>query len=246
MANFYCLKWGKKYSSEYVNKLFKQLKKYYQDPFTFHCLTDDSDGIDKDISIKPIPTTFSHFPRTQIFTSEKMCYFDDEVSKVSGAKAWFDLDILIQNDITDLINLKKTKPVFIWNYWRNDQSAENNYHYMTTPINSSFVAWQDDVGHDMYTRLYDKQDVAFFMYPSFDKYLFYQEHRRKSLEYWSKGTVYNYNIGARYPDDLNPTEYRSDYKICLFNTSHKIWAGKNETQVELHEAQGWAKEMWNA
>ena len=92
----------------------------YQDPFTFHCLTDDSDGIDKDISIKPIPTTFRHFPRTQIFTSEKMCYFDDEMSKVSGAKAWFDLDILIQNDITDLINLKKTKPVFIWNYWRND------------------------------------------------------------------------------------------------------------------------------
>ena len=88
------------------------------------------------------------------------------------------------------------------------------------------------------------EEKAFFTYPSFDKYLFYQCYRKKMIDTWEKGIVYNYNIGAQYPDDLVPKKYHSDYKICLFNTSHKAWARPNETQIELHEANGWAKEMW--
>ena len=245
MTNFYCLKWGTKYNRLYVNRLFKSLKKHYNNPFNFTCLTDNSTGIDPDIKIESIPDDFSEFPRTQIFTSEKMCYFD-RYKHVSGPKAWFDLDILIQNNITDLVDRKKNKVTYIWNYWRNDEAAKINYGYMTTPINSSFVSWQDDVGFDMYERLVRNKEKAFFTYPSYDKYLFYQEHRKNNLDFWLPGNVYNYNIGCKYPDDLNPTEYRSDYKICLFNTSHKKWAKSNETHVELHEAKGWALDMWNS
>ena len=115
---------------------------------------------------------------------------------------------------------------------------------MTTPINSSFVAWQDDVGLDMYERLLKDKDKAFFTYPSYDKYLFYQEHRKGNISFWEPGIVYNYNIGVSYPDDLEPTSYRPDYKICLFNTSHKAWAKPNETHIELDEAEGWAYDEW--
>ena len=37
-----------------------------------------------------------------------------------------------------------------------------------------------------------------------------------------------------------------DYKICLFNTSHKAWARSNETHFELHETDDWAKEIWES
>ena len=117
---------------------------------------------------------------------------------------------------------------------------------MTTPINSSFVAWQDDLGFDMYERLVRNKEKAFFTYPSYDKYLFYQEHRKGNLNYWEPGIVYNYNIGVKYPDDLKPTEYRPDYKVCLFNTSHKAWAKPNETHIELHQAEGWAYDKWTS
>ena len=115
---------------------------------------------------------------------------------------------------------------------------------MTTPINSSFVAWQDDVGYNIYEDLVKDKKKAFFTYPSFDKYLFYQPHRKNKLFFWPQRTVYNYNIGAKYPYDLNPGKYNAIYKICLFNTSHKKWAKQDETQIELHEAEGWAKDMW--
>ena len=139
MTNFYCLKWGTKYNRLYVNRLFKSLKKHYNNPFNFTCLTDNSTGIHPDIKIENIPDDFSEFPRTQIFTSEKMCYFN-RYKHIAGPKAWFDLDILIQNNITDLVDRKKNKVTFIWNYWRNDEAAKVNYGYMTTPINSSFVS----------------------------------------------------------------------------------------------------------
>lgn len=243
MTNFYCLKWGTKYNRLYVNRLFNSLKENYDHPFNFTCLTDNHVGLDKDIIIDTIPTDFNQFPRTQIFTSEKMCYFN-RYKDVPGPKAWFDLDILIQNNITELINKEKKKVTFIWNYWRNEESHKTNYGWMTTPINSSFVAWQDDIGVDMYERLVKDKEKAFWTYPSFDKYLFYQEHRKGNINFWHPGIVYNYNIGCKYPDDLNPTEYRPDYKICLFNTSHKQWAKPNETHIELHEATGWAYDKW--
>jgi hypothetical protein len=246
MARFYCLKWGSKYSHVYVNRLYNSLKKHYHKGFDMHCLTDNSVGINPEINIEPIPTEWEHYPRTQIFTSEKMCYFNDQRAWIKGPKAWFDLDILIQADITKLIDAPKEKVTFIWNYWRDDQAAVDNYDRMTTPINSSFVAWQDDLGNDMYHRLKKNQAKAFFTYPSFDKYLFYQEHRKGNIDFWPRGIVYNYNIGVEYPLELVPQKYQDHYIVCLFNTSHKKWARPNETNLELHEAKGWAKTMWDS
>jgi len=245
MTNFFCLKWGNKYSYDYVNRLFNSLKKNYKKNFNFHCLTDDSLGLVSDIEIHKLPITFSKYPRTKIFTSEKICYFND-FKKISGKKAWFDLDILIKQDITDLIEMNHNKPRFIMNYWRDPTSHLKNYSLMTTPLNSSFVAWQDDVGYNLYEDLILNEEKAFFTYPSFDKYIFYQCYRKNKINLWDKGIVYNYNIGAEYPNDLEPKKFKSEYRICLFNTSHKAWARPNETQIELHESDGWAKEMWES
>ena len=245
MTNFFCLKWGDKYPPKYVNRLFNSLKIHYNDSFNFHCLTENSKGLNKDIEIKPIPTTFDEFPRTQIFTSEKMCYFGD-YTNMSGKKAWFDLDILIQNNITKYIHKDHPKPKFIWNYWRDPLASKLNYGYLTTPINSSFVAWDNDAGYEMYENLLKTKEEAFFSYPSFDKLIFYQCHRKKMVDFWPPTTAYNYNIGAKFPNDMTPKEYKKRYKICLFNTSHKAWAKEHEQHVELHDAQGWAKELWES
>jgi hypothetical protein len=245
MTNFFCLKWGKKYPPIYVNRLFNSLKVNYNNPFTFHCLTDDSEGLNKDIEIKPIPKTFSEYPRTQIFTSEKMCYFYD-YAYLSGKKAWFDLDILIQNNITDEINQEHEKVKFIWNHWRDPRAEIVNYGFLTCNINSSFVAWQDDVGYNLYENLIKVKEKAFFSYPSFDKYIYYQCHRKNQIDFWHNKIAYNYNIGGIFPEDNQPLKFRNDYNICLFNTSHKAWAKKEETQIELHETNDWAKTLWKS
>ncbi|WP_019557729.1 glycosyltransferase family protein [Thiomicrorhabdus arctica] len=55
MIHVICLKWGDKYGPEYVNRLFKMVTKHLSKPFEFHCLTENSDGIEPRVVIESIP-----------------------------------------------------------------------------------------------------------------------------------------------------------------------------------------------
>ena len=50
-----CLKYGNKYSAEYVNKLYNGVKRNLTIPFEFVCFTEDIGTIDPAIRIEPIP-----------------------------------------------------------------------------------------------------------------------------------------------------------------------------------------------
>ena len=41
------MKWGSKYGSEYVNRLYKSIKKHTRRPTELYCFTDNSADIDK-------------------------------------------------------------------------------------------------------------------------------------------------------------------------------------------------------
>lgn len=41
-----CIKWGDKYSAEYVNRLFRAVQRNLTVPHTFVCYTDNADGLD--------------------------------------------------------------------------------------------------------------------------------------------------------------------------------------------------------
>ena len=50
-----CLKHGDKYSSEYVNILHNMVKRHTTIPINFVCFTENAQGIDPGIEIRPIP-----------------------------------------------------------------------------------------------------------------------------------------------------------------------------------------------
>jgi hypothetical protein len=57
-----CVKWGTKYGAEYVNKLFNGVKRNLAPlNFMFYCFTDDATGLDKDVTVKPLPTGWKHW-----------------------------------------------------------------------------------------------------------------------------------------------------------------------------------------
>ena len=45
MKNVLCLKWGKRYGAEYVNRLYRGVKANLSGPFRFVCVTDDPTGL---------------------------------------------------------------------------------------------------------------------------------------------------------------------------------------------------------
>ncbi len=56
-ANVLCIKWGTKYGSEYVNRLYQGVRKHLAQPFRFVCLTDNAEGIDAAVDVLPLPVT---------------------------------------------------------------------------------------------------------------------------------------------------------------------------------------------
>ncbi|MEX1168146.1 MAG: glycosyltransferase, partial [Hydrogenophaga sp.] len=69
MVNVLCIKWGKKYGPDYVNKLHNMVARHLHRPFRFVCLTDDNAGIDANIEVKPIPLVgFDDFDQRKPWT----------------------------------------------------------------------------------------------------------------------------------------------------------------------------------
>lgn len=86
---FICLKWGQKYSSDYVNRLYRMIRRQMTSEFTLYCLTDDCSGIYPEISILPIVD--------QSLTGwwHKLSLFQTDFHGLSGDLLFTDLDVVI-------------------------------------------------------------------------------------------------------------------------------------------------------
>lgn len=108
MNNFICLKWGEKYSASYVNRLNYMIKNNMSEPFTLHCITENSSGIDVDVNILPI--------QNDVLEGwwYKLMLFQSSFYDIQGEVVFLDLDVVITSDITDLFYYKPGKFVIAY------------------------------------------------------------------------------------------------------------------------------------
>ena len=104
-ANVLCIKWGTKYGSEYVNRLYHGVRKHLSVPFRFVCLTEKVAGIDPDIDVYPLPVTpFDE----QAFdakkggeTWRKIGLFQPGIADLDGDTLFLDLDIVLTGSLDE-------------------------------------------------------------------------------------------------------------------------------------------------
>ena len=101
VVNVICMKWGHKYSTEYVNRLFGMVKRHLSLPFRFICCTDDTRGICPDIEIQPLPK-LALPPGVPERGWRKLTVFDKHFGGLSGLALFLDLDIVIVDNIDEL------------------------------------------------------------------------------------------------------------------------------------------------
>ena len=53
--NIICMKWGDKFDAGYVNRLYEMVEKNITIPHRFVCFTDNGEGINPNVEIRPIP-----------------------------------------------------------------------------------------------------------------------------------------------------------------------------------------------
>lgn len=103
-VNVLCIKWGRKYGPEYVNKLHAMVSRHLARPFRFICLTDDAQGIAPAIRTEPIPNIgFEPFDTREPWTFGhgwlKLTSFSDQLYDLRGPTLFLDLDIVIVDSI---------------------------------------------------------------------------------------------------------------------------------------------------
>jgi len=96
--NIVTVKFGTKYSSNFVNKLYNDIKLKCTDAFEFYCYTDDPTDIDPNITIInnfSSPTLKGVWNKLRLF---------DEAMPMQGKTIFLDLDTLINDDIINRLN----------------------------------------------------------------------------------------------------------------------------------------------
>ncbi|TXD97903.1 glycosyltransferase [Psychrobacter frigidicola] len=95
-----CMKWGDKYSAEYVNRLYNMVSRHLTLDFQMVCLTDDNVGIDPAIQCYPIPE-LNLPPGLPERGWKKLTTFAPELYNLKGVALFLDIDIVIVDNIDE-------------------------------------------------------------------------------------------------------------------------------------------------
>lgn len=91
-----CLKWGTRYGSEYVNKLYKGIIKNTKHQVKFICYTEDESGIEEGVIIKPLieKDWKGWWGKASLFSED---------NGLEGKVMFIDLDMIVINNIDSLL-----------------------------------------------------------------------------------------------------------------------------------------------
>lgn len=136
--NILTVKWGTKYDSEYVNKLYRGFTRNATRKFRFICFTDNEVGLDEHIECRKLIEEWKGWwGKASIFSKEH---------KLSGLKFFIDLDMVIAGSLDELFDFKSKFALLRTDEIRCEQNNKQGY-------NSSILIWRDDYFEPIYTQL---------------------------------------------------------------------------------------------
>lgn len=219
--NIVCVKWGDKYSAEYVNKLYSMvLKNSCGEMFDFYCYTEDPTDIREEVNVIKIKTDL-----TQWWLKLDLLKLFDR-----GTNILFDLDLVILNPLERLFSIKTRTVSVLYSQWKEGYILPRATEKFPTLYNSSIMKWQDDQGLEIYDYFQKNKDMILFKYQGIDRYLF---NEPVQVDLLPTSIAYSYWQGARYGKDTTPEKLRNDYEVCILNHGSK-----------QQEIDSWVKNYW--
>lgn len=182
MYNVICVKFGTKYNSQFVNKLYHDIARLTKSEFKFYCYTDDPTGIDREVNII-LPLGRPTLKRVW----NKLRLFDPEMP-FKGKTYFFDLDVKIQKD--PLVHTDERdweKLTLVHSHWKVGKLYNRLSNY-DVKINSSVMMWDTENEYmekywdhfntglrDYYLRKYVGID-RFIVHEDFEYFVFDHEY----------------------------------------------------------------------
>jgi len=157
------VKWGTKYDSEYVNKLYRGFCRHTTRKFTFICFTDDSKGLDPNIQPRSLIENWTGWwGKASIFSAEH---------NLSGLKFFIDLDMIITGSLDEILKFPGKFALMRTDEISCETQNKNGY-------NSSVILWRDNAAFEIiYKQLKE-------VFTEVTKYIY-------RFDYWLEMTVRN-------------------------------------------------------
>lgn len=103
VANVLCMKWGTKYSADFVNTLYSMVSRNIHRAFRFVCLTEDAAGLHDDIEVFPLPQLNVDLAGPERGWN-KLAVFAKELYGLKGQVLCLDLDLIITGSLDDFFD----------------------------------------------------------------------------------------------------------------------------------------------
>jgi len=133
MIKIVCIKWdGKDYNAEYVNRLYRGIKRNTSVDFSFICFADHPTGLQEEIDYKPLPVNLGNW-------YNKIALYNKEHYSPEDQIFFFDLDTVIVGSLDDILKYEGNFIIL------RDFSRPKGY-------GSGLMAWKPEAVHHMWEK----------------------------------------------------------------------------------------------
>ena len=174
MYNIICVKFGKKYNAEFVNKLYSDCISNCSNDFDFYCYTDDITDIDLPVKIiHPIGPKIKG-------VWNKLALFHPKFP-VKGKNIFLDLDVLVQGDLfKNLTEYHNWDSLYLVHApWKVNKKRYGRLSSYDVYHHSSVMAWENNV-HDIWEHFNSGlRDYFMRKYKGIDRFLAHEDFEVK-------------------------------------------------------------------
>jgi hypothetical protein len=136
-----CLKWGDKYGSEYVNRLYSMISRNTSRPFRLVCFTDDPSGIRQEVDVRMMPE-FELPERMRFHPFRRMFIFQKELDGLEGNLLHLDLDLLITGSIDDFFDFRPELDFIVAENWTQPGKRIGNMSVFRFRVGALTRVWE--------------------------------------------------------------------------------------------------------
>jgi len=208
ILNILTVKWGDKYSSEYVNTLYDTIS-----DCNFYCYTEDPTDLNPNINVIPIDNELEG-------VWNKLSMFQKGFGGIEGKIMYLDLDVVIQKDLTDLYESTEGFTM-VECYWKplTELYTSNHYSIKTDMnINSSVMIWNQDENTHIWDKFMEDPEWYMLKYLGIDRFIFWEKLTNnffKELLIYSR--LYGINAMNGWYNVWTRAYYHKEAYICLMN-----------------------------
>lgn len=125
MQTVVCIKWGNAFPPDYVNRLYRGVMRHTQRPTQFIVFTDDHEGLDPGVIVKPIP--FIDLPKTGMRAGpwRKLALWSRDLD-AEGDVLFLDLDVVITGNLDPFFDYEPGKMCLIQNWTQIEDGIGNS------------------------------------------------------------------------------------------------------------------------